>query len=47
MIKTKIESENITKTKLSAFSLIDTKNKIRYTDYKGYTGFIGFQINTI
>jgi hypothetical protein len=37
MIKTKIESENITKTKLSAFSLIDTKNKIRYTDYKGYT----------
>jgi hypothetical protein len=49
MIKTKIESEKYNKTKLSAFSLIDTKKKIRYrlADYKGYTGFIGFQINTI
>jgi hypothetical protein len=45
MIKTKIESEKNNKTKLSAFSLIDKKNKIRYrlADYKGYTGFIGFQ----
>jgi len=44
MIKTKIKSKSEDKTKLSAFSLLDTKNKIRYrlADYKGYTGFIGF-----
>lgn len=44
MIKTKIKSKPDNKTKLSAFSLLDTKNKIRYrlADYKGYTGFIGF-----
>lgn len=44
MIKTKIKSKLDNKTKLSAFSLLDTKNKIRYrlADYKGYTGFIGF-----
>jgi hypothetical protein len=43
MIKTKIRSKIESKTKLSAFSLIDTKNKIRYrlADYKGYTAFIG------
>lgn len=44
MIKTKIKSKPENKTKLSAFSLLDTKNKLRYrlADYKGYTGFIGF-----
>ena len=44
MIKTKIKSTPDNKTKLSAFSLLDTKNKIRYrlADYKGYTGAIGF-----
>ena len=44
MIKTKIESKIDNKTKLSAFSLLDIKNKIRYrlADYKGYTGIIGF-----
>lgn len=44
MIKTKIKSTPNNKTKLSAFSLIDTKNKIRYrlADYKGYTGIIGY-----
>ena len=44
MIKTKIVSKIDNKTKLSAFSLLDTKNKIRYrlADYKGYTGIIGF-----
>ncbi len=43
MIKTKIETAEDNKTKLSAFSLLDTKNKIRYrlADYKGYAGFIG------
>lgn len=43
MIKAKIMSPSDNKTKLSAFSLIDTKNKIRYrlADYKGYIGFIG------
>lgn len=43
MIKTKIKSNFYNKTKLSAFSLLDIKNKIRYrlADYKGYTGFIG------
>jgi hypothetical protein len=44
MIMTKIKSNSYNKTKLSAFSLLDTKNKIRYrlADYKGYTGVIGF-----
>jgi len=44
MIKTKIKSTPDEKTKLSAFSLLDTKNKIRYrlADYKGYTGVVGF-----
>ena len=44
MIKTKIKSEPNNKTKLSAFSLVDKKNKIRYRlgDYKGYTGIVGF-----
>lgn len=44
MIKTKISSNPNNKTKLSAFSLLDTKNKIRYrlADYKGYAGFIGY-----
>lgn len=44
MIKTKIKSTPNEKTKLSAFSLLDTKNKIRYrlADYKGYTGVVGF-----
>lgn len=44
MIKTKIESKIDNKTKLSAFSLLDTKNKIRYrlADYKGYAGIIGY-----
>ncbi len=44
MIKTKIKSPRDNKTKLSAFSLLDTINKIRYrlADYKGYTGIIGF-----
>lgn len=44
MIKTKIKSTIFNKTKLSAFSLLDTKNKIRYrlADYKGYTGVIGY-----
>ena len=43
MIKTKITSPTDNKTKLSAFSLLDTKNKIRYrlADYKGYMAFIG------
>lgn len=43
MIKTKIKSGFFNKTKLSAFSLLDTKNKIRYrlADYKGYSGIIG------
>jgi len=43
MIKTKIKSINDTKTKLSAFSLLDTVHKIRYrlADYVGYIGFIG------
>ena len=43
MIKTKIKSGFFNKTKLSAFSLLDTKNKIRYrlADYKGYSGVIG------
>lgn len=43
MIKTKIESDKENKTKLSAFSLLDTQDKTRYrlADYKGYTGFIG------
>lgn len=38
MIKTRITSPSDNKTKLSAFSLLDTKNKIRYrlADYKGY-----------
>ena len=42
MIKTKIETTEDNKTKLSAFYLLDTKNKIRYrlADYKGYAGFI-------
>lgn len=44
MIKAKIDSDVQGKTKLSAFSLLDTKNKIRYrlADYKGYTGIIGY-----
>ena len=44
MIKSKINSTADNRTKLSAFSLLDTKNKIRYrlADYKGYTGFIGY-----
>ncbi|WP_298321352.1 hypothetical protein [uncultured Aquimarina sp.] len=44
MIKTKIKSKPKNKTKLSAFSLLDIKNKIRYrlADYKGYTGVIGY-----
>lgn len=44
MIKTKIKSTIFNKIKLSAFSLLDTKNKIRYrlADYKGYTGVIGY-----
>lgn len=44
MIKTKIQSDKNNKTKLSAFSLLDTQNNIRYrlADYKGYTGFIGY-----
>ncbi len=44
MIKTKIESTPHNKTKLSAFSLLDTKNKIRYrlADYKGYASIIGY-----
>lgn len=43
MIKTKIETSEDNKTKLSAFYLLDTKNKIRYrlADYKGYAGIIG------
>jgi hypothetical protein len=43
LIKTKIKSTEENKTKLSAFSLLDTNNKIRYrlADYKGYTGIIG------
>lgn len=43
MIKTKIETAEDNRTKLSAFSLLDTKNKIRYrlADYKGYAGIIG------
>ncbi|WP_158281902.1 hypothetical protein [Winogradskyella wandonensis] len=43
MIKTKIKSKPDNKVKLSAFSLVDTINKIRYrlADYKGYTGFVG------
>jgi hypothetical protein len=43
MIKSKIKSTT-DKTKLSAFYLLDVKNKIRYrlADYKGYTGFIGY-----
>lgn len=44
MIKTKIKSNPDNKTKLSAFSLLDPENKIRYrlADYKGYAGVIGF-----
>jgi hypothetical protein len=44
MVKTKIKSKPDNKTKLSAFSLLDTKNKIRYrlADYKGYAAIIGF-----
>ncbi|PHR72874.1 MAG: hypothetical protein COA67_04010 [Lutibacter sp.] len=44
MIKTKIKSNANNKTKLSAFSLLDTKNNIRYrlADYKGYRGIIGY-----
>jgi hypothetical protein len=43
LIKTKINAPTDNKTKLSAFSLLDTKNKIRYrlADYKGYMAFIG------
>lgn len=43
MVKVKIAAPVDNKTKLSAFSLLDTKNKIRYrlADYKGYMGFIG------
>ncbi|UPT71239.1 MAG: hypothetical protein M0D53_02185 [Flavobacterium sp. JAD_PAG50586_2] len=43
LIKTKITAPTDNKTKLSAFSLLDTKNKIRYrlADYKGYMAFIG------
>lgn len=43
MIKLKVVSSTDNKTKLSAFSLLDTKNKIRYrlADYKGYMGIIG------
>jgi hypothetical protein len=43
MIKAKILSEPNNRTKLSAFSLLDTVNKIRYrlADYKGYRGIIG------
>jgi len=43
LIKTKIKSTEENKTKLSAFSLLDTNNNIRYrlADYKGYTGIIG------
>lgn len=43
MVKVKIAAPDDNKTKLSAFSLLDTKNKIRYrlADYKGYMGFIG------
>lgn len=43
MIKTKIQSLPNNKTKLSAFSLLDKKNKLRYrlADYKGYRGAIG------
>lgn len=39
-IKAKIESTSENMTKLSAFSLIDTKNKLRYrlADYAGYIG---------
>lgn len=42
MIKTRIKSPLDNKTKLSAFSLLDTKNKIRYrlADYKGYRAAI-------
>lgn len=44
MIKAKIKSNASNKTKLSAFSLLDTKNNIRYrlADYKGYRGIIGY-----
>jgi hypothetical protein len=46
MIKAKITSDNntINRTKLSAFSLVDNVNKIRYrlADYKGYTAFVGY-----
>tara|TARA_R110002073_G_scaffold138424_1_gene288023 strand:- start:5708 stop:6331 length:624 start_codon:yes stop_codon:yes gene_type:complete len=44
MIKVKIKSKGNDKLNLSAFSLLDTENKIRYrlADYKGYTGIIGY-----
>jgi hypothetical protein len=44
MVKVKIKSRGKDKLNLSAFSLLDTDNKIRYrlADYKGYTGVIGF-----
>ena len=43
MIKTKIKSPKNNKVRLSGFSLVDDKNKMRYrlADYKGYTGIIG------
>jgi len=44
MVKVKIKSKGQEKLNLSAFSLLDIDNKIRYrlADYKGYTGIIGF-----
>lgn len=45
LIRTKIKSNLDDKTKLSAFSLLDTKNKIRYrlAEYKGSGGFMNIQ----
>lgn len=44
MIKAKIRSKSSNKAKISAFSLLDTKNMVRYrlADYKGYAGIIGY-----
>lgn len=43
LIKSKIRTGKTNRTRLSAFSLLDKKNKIRYrlADYKGYATSIG------
>ena len=44
MVKCQIKSKGEYRAEISAFSLLDTVNKVRYRvgDYLGYAGFIGF-----